>query len=529
MKMGDKPVTSNLTSRASTPECRALGQYFTPDSVVAICFRLLRHFDPGTERPFVLDPACGEGAFLSYALKDEITTPDRLFGMEKDARLVVAWESAGLLGKANLSVTDALLSDPHASSHLPSLACRESSGWRLAIESERSPGADFPLLAADTSRSPCFPPAGWDWVVGNPPFGTQNLRGYEDADLEALSNRYSIYRTQRFRSHLARYPVEILFLERFVQLTRPGGFVAIVVPDGILANARLSGIREWIWEHAQIKAVVSLPRHVFVRYGAAAKTSILLLRKRSKYGLPRTPEAVKVWEYGKLAHVPAQALIHLTSPSDRLDPAYYDAAYARNEVFLRSLPHVVEFGDLIEYTTYGQVGHREFSESGVRYLTPANLKPDADGLVPRVSLSPERFVTPDSWNDPPRSRLKRGDLLFSNSGVGCIGRTAVFYLDEPANVSQHLNVIRVRAVQPEYLAVYLQTKFARLQIEREKCGVGPSGLNFNRIRRIHIPILDEETRSTIADHYSIVAHTDCTLSIRPLVSYLEERLEAAQR
>lgn len=391
---------------------RTLGQYFTPLPVVDQCYRLLQAFDPA-KNPRIIDPACGEGVFLRRALELGITTPDRLFGIERDPTIA----------PPNAIIGDGLLP--------------------LAQSAIRYPRSEI----------------AFDWVVGNPPFGTRCLA----TDPKLLNFTINAGRP------LDNYPIEILFLDRFWQLAKPGGYVAIIVPDGILANARLAYVREWLTARATIKEVISLPQHTFQRNGASSKASILV--------------------FGKEAGMPSGA---------RLDPAYYHPEYVENVRFLSSLSNVVRFGDLIEYTTYGQVGGREYTESGIRYLTPANLT--ANG----VSLSPERFVAPNSRNDPPRSRLRKGYLLFANSGVGCIGRAAVFNLDEPSNISQHINLIRLKDIEPEYMAVYLQTRFARLQIAREKCGVGACGINFDRIKSTLVPVLPESVRQEIARGYGKV-------------------------
>ncbi|MCX6377805.1 MAG: N-6 DNA methylase, partial [Armatimonadetes bacterium] len=467
-----------------------------------------------------------------------------------------SWEAQGLSAKANLSIGDGL-SLPI--SHTPTL-----------------PHSHTPTLS-----TPDF-----DWVLGNPPFGTRCLG--EEADLEALARNYTIWRESRIRPRmLATYPIEILFLERFVRLAKPGGYVAIIVPDGILANARLSYVREWLAAHAEIKAVVSLPQHVFSRSGASSKGSVLLLRRTARgddggmggweYG------SVGVWEYGSagdrslITHhssavflaaletrgpirtgVPGLAKLFSDfvrspqsairnpksaiecspwlaytaeglSPGERLDPAYHHPRYVENIRFLRSLPNVVTLGELTEYTTYGQVGRRELADSGVRLITPANFMMTEDGYVAGINVdSPEQFVAPGSRNDPPRSRLRKGDLLLVNSGVGCIGRAAVFPSDEPCNISQHINLIRVKGVEPEYLAVYLQTKYARLQIAREKCGVGACGINFDRIKSILTPVLQEEVRHEIARRYS----ASCQRSgrgIAQIVTALEELISAGEK
>ena len=421
---------------------RTLGQYFTPLPVVDQCYRLLQALDP-TQNPRIIDPACGEGVFLTRALELGITIPDRVYGVERDTSVA----------PPNAIISDGLLP-------LPPLALR----------------------SLGEGGSPHRPVA-FDWVVGNPPFGTRCLT----TDPKLLSFTINAGRP------LDNYPIEILFLERFWQLARPGGFVAIIIPDGILANAKLSYVREWLTTRATIKEVISLPQHTFHRNGAASKASILVFKKE-----PGIPSGA------------------------RLDPAYYDPKFTENMEFLSSLPNIVLFGELIEYTTYGQVGTREYTESGIRLLTPANLT--ANG----VSLSPERFVAPGSRNDPQRSRLRKGDLLLANSGVGCIGRVAVFTSDEPCNISQHVNLIRLGlpdeasaklGIEPEYMAVYLQTRFGCLQIARDKCGVGACGINFDRIKSILVPVLP--IRKEIVQGYGID-------DIRSLIERLEAEVSLAR-
>ena len=73
---------------------------------------------------------------------------------------------------------------------------------------------------------------------------------------------------------------EILFLERVWDFLKPGtGQAAIVLPDGILTNSSLQGVRDWILEHFQVRAVVSLPQFAFQHYDAGVKASIMFLRK----------------------------------------------------------------------------------------------------------------------------------------------------------------------------------------------------------------------------------------------------------
>jgi len=83
-----------------------------------------------------------------------------------------------------------------------------------------------------------------------------------------------------------------LFVDRNLQLLKPGGRLLIVVPDGLLSNAGDRYIREYLMGikdpqtgqfhggKAIVKAVVSLPTQTFAISGTGAKTSFLYLQKK---------------------------------------------------------------------------------------------------------------------------------------------------------------------------------------------------------------------------------------------------------
>lgn len=84
----------------------------------------------------------------------------------------------------------------------------------------------------------------------------------------------------------------VLFIDRYLQLLRPGGLLLIVLPDGVLCNSGDRYVREYIMGKkdektgqfvggkAIVKAVISLPADTFKLSGTGAKTSILFLQKR---------------------------------------------------------------------------------------------------------------------------------------------------------------------------------------------------------------------------------------------------------
>jgi type I restriction-modification system DNA methylase subunit len=190
-----------------TAHRRAYGQFFTPEPVVACCYQLCADRLPAM--PQIVDPACGDGAFLRYAAAHAITDRDRISGCDLDPALADALATAGL---------------PR-------------------------------IRQADGLDTACLPAASFDLVIGNPPYG---VGGTHNGGTAPAS--------------------EVRFLLRALELARPGGQVALVLPSGVLANQRLLTLRtSLLWRHTLL-AVIALPRETFRHTGASAACSIVLLR-----------------------------------------------------------------------------------------------------------------------------------------------------------------------------------------------------------------------------------------------------------
>jgi hypothetical protein len=82
---------------------------------------------------------------------------------------------------------------------------------------------------------------------------------------------------------------EILFIEQCWHYLAEGGYLAIVIPDGILTNSSLQYVRDEIEDIFRIVAVVSLPQTAFTNTGAGVKSSILFLKKYSEKETTRMP------------------------------------------------------------------------------------------------------------------------------------------------------------------------------------------------------------------------------------------------
>ncbi len=143
-------------------------------------------------------------------------------------------------------------------------------------------------------------PGSFDLILTNPPFGsvikrTEKAEGYlEQFELrhylsksttssepdESAKGEQDAKRGAKAVKNRASIKTEILFLERVHSFLKPGaGRVAIVLPDGILTNSSLQGVRDWLLAHFQLLAVVSLPQFAFAHYDAGVKASIVFMRR----------------------------------------------------------------------------------------------------------------------------------------------------------------------------------------------------------------------------------------------------------
>jgi hypothetical protein len=125
----------------------------------------------------------------------------------------------------------------------------------------------------------------------------------------------------------------------------------------------------------------------------------------------------------------------------------------------------------------------------VRYLQVINIRDTGIDFA----VKPDR-VAEGSHNDPSRSRIRPGDILFTNNAFRgtdtLIGRCVVVPRDYgKVNISQHIDRIRVVGIKPFYVCCFLKSKFGLLQVQRAMHGVDSSGISFGRIRAIRIPPL----------------------------------------
>jgi type I restriction enzyme M protein len=84
---------------------------------------------------------------------------------------------------------------------------------------------------------------------------------------------------------------DVLFLERAVDLLRPGGRLGIVLPYNKAAGEAFAALRRWLVGRMRLFAVVGLPRETFMPY-TSQRTFVLFAKRRAARVMPDDRERV---------------------------------------------------------------------------------------------------------------------------------------------------------------------------------------------------------------------------------------------
>ena len=122
----------------------------------------------------------------------------------------------------------------------------------------------------------------FDFIITNPPFGS-TIRQSEQAYLKTyqLGKKEEDWLAVKSKpeSNRESQSTEVLFIEQDYKFLKEGGYLAIVLPDGVLTNSSMQYVRTQIDDWFRIVAVVSMPQTAFTANGAGVKSSVLFLRK----------------------------------------------------------------------------------------------------------------------------------------------------------------------------------------------------------------------------------------------------------
>ncbi|MEK3836472.1 HsdM family class I SAM-dependent methyltransferase [Paenibacillus sp. FSL R7-0128] len=116
----------------------------------------------------------------------------------------------------------------------------------------------------------------YDYVIGNPPYGVSI-----DVAATDLPDAFDTLRITKGKDGTSRAKgkSELAFIELAIKATKPGGYIAFVLPKGIGYGTQSAKIREIMRETCWHIASIELPAETFALTGTTIKTDIHILRK----------------------------------------------------------------------------------------------------------------------------------------------------------------------------------------------------------------------------------------------------------
>ena len=248
------------------------GQYFTPRHVIDMCVKMLNP----KRGEYMIDTASGSCGFPVHTFfqvtgspftNAEMSTPDRqyvrdnIFGIDFDEKTVRVARTLNLIagdGESNVL-------------HLNTL---DYERWSDRAERDRvwimTYGRGFDRLKALRAEKDQNRLFNFDILMANPPFAG-------DIKESRILHQYTLgfKGNGKAQSKVGR---DILFIERNLDFLKPGGRMAIVLPQGRFNNTSDKYIRDFIAERARILAVIGLHTNTFKPH-TGTKTSVLFLQK----------------------------------------------------------------------------------------------------------------------------------------------------------------------------------------------------------------------------------------------------------
>lgn len=224
-----------LLEKSASEGKKGAGQYFTPRELIKSIVRVMKP-DPRQDLEFTIcDPACGTGGFLMHSYE---------WLMEETKGALPLKEIKRIRSKTYFG--QELVPRPR----------------RLALMNLFLHGLEANIRLGDTIYEPLRPDQ-YNCVLTNPPFGTKgaNQAPVRDDFTIATSNK------------------QLNFVQHCVNILKPGGRCAIVLPDNCLFEGKAGEVFEILMQDCNLHTVLRLPRGTFTPYSPGVKANVVFFQK----------------------------------------------------------------------------------------------------------------------------------------------------------------------------------------------------------------------------------------------------------
>jgi type I restriction enzyme M protein len=533
----------------------AEGQFFTPRNVVRAVVEMVNP-QPGE---MIIDPACGSGGFLTVALEHvwrELEAEGRAKQwspaiLERRKRDVATRTFRGLDKDAFLAkCTKAYMA-----------ILGDGRGGVFRVDSSLQPPGEWPEQVQQKVQLGKF-----DVVLTNPPFGKKirvtgpNVLGQFDMGHKWTTDRLTGKRT--VSEDLQKdQPPQLLFVERCLQLLKPGGRLGIVLPESLFGSSSYSHIVEWLQGKARVLAVAAMPEPLFKtsgKVGTHTKVCIVVLQRlpvpddgqpifmadakwcghdsRGNETLKTEADGTKVLlddvpkvaaSYTRWRSTGDLAEDHLGFRLPRaavkgtiLIPKYYDPELQeqlRRLEATHDLPALLEFmdADALDIQTGVEVGKMAYGTGPIPFIRTSDLSNWELKADPKHGVSVELYDELKAQH-PQKFDVRAGDIFVVKDGTYLVGTSAVVSdLDTKILYQSHLFKVRVRdhsAIDPWLLFAALNSPIAKRQIRAKRFTQDIIDTLGNRLAEVRVPIpRDLATRTRIAEQTERAVQTRARL------------------
>lgn len=450
----------------------------------------------------IIDPACGTGLLLIAAhefIETQVATEHRL-SSNVSTRLTLQEEIVGV--EINAEVGELAITNFVLNGLSP----------RQIIKANALDKRELEFLGIKMNS--------YDVVLLHPPIGLAPRD-------EHILSQFEIIRSN------SRPALEVLFIELSIELLRPGGISALLVPDTFLSSPTYQTARSWILHRTHPRAIISLPPETFNPIGHSGKATILLLEKEpteSKFGdqviiadvqsvgydrfghpigkndLPDLIEVLDAYRATGNIETDSQegklrlwtVALHDLSPKrldvGQFDPASNEIVYALRHGQYPSvrLNEVVDIISGRNFKTYVEKG------LNTAFLVQAGAVRDLT-----LDLSNIPLISVKDYDSAKSAHIKTGDILVTTTGA-YLGRAAVFDLQNTRAVaSGAVTILRPSPgsnVDPFFLAAVISSALGKEQIaQQQAASTGQPYIRRADLGTITIPLPDLSKQRELAE------------------------------